>query len=128
VTVAPVGIFALQNDASADWPFEFVEKIVGGWKGEPLAAENHSSQQVLLSSIVRAALYYGAYKSSQREENLALLRQFFGAFLTAHMWRITSVSFVVHPICRACCSDIFETLMELGGGGPAGCKRRLTPL
>jgi tRNA(fMet)-specific endonuclease VapC len=30
--------------------------------------------------IVKAELYYGAYKSSRREENLALLRYFFGQF------------------------------------------------
>ena len=39
-------------------------------------------EQVFLSSIVKAELYYGAYRGSRREANLALLAQFFGAFAT----------------------------------------------
>lgn len=40
------------------------------------------SERVFLSSIVKAELYYGAYRSDRRTENLALLEQFFGAFVT----------------------------------------------
>ena len=39
-------------------------------------------EQVFLSSIVKAELYYGAYRSSRRDENLFLLEQFFQAFVT----------------------------------------------
>ena len=39
-------------------------------------------EQVCLSSIVKAELYYGAYRSRRRDENLALLEQFFSAFAT----------------------------------------------
>jgi tRNA(fMet)-specific endonuclease VapC len=36
--------------------------------------------EVFLCQIVKAELYYGAYKSSRREQNLALLQHFFGQF------------------------------------------------
>ena len=39
-------------------------------------------EQVFLSSIVKAELYYGAYRSSRCDENLFLLEQFFAAFVT----------------------------------------------
>ncbi len=35
---------------------------------------------VFLCQIVKAELYYGAYKSSRREQNLALLHRFFAQF------------------------------------------------
>ena len=38
--------------------------------------------QVFLSSIAKAELYYGAYRSNRRQENLELLARFFGAFAT----------------------------------------------
>ena len=37
---------------------------------------------VVLCSIVKAELYYGAYRSQRREDNLALLAKFFSAFST----------------------------------------------
>jgi tRNA(fMet)-specific endonuclease VapC len=40
------------------------------------------SEQVFLCSIAKAELYYGACRSSRQEENLALLDQFFSAFVT----------------------------------------------
>ena len=39
-------------------------------------------EQVFLSSVVKAELYFGAYRTNRREENLALLAQFFGVFAT----------------------------------------------
>ena len=39
-------------------------------------------EQVLLSSILKGELYYGAYRSTRRDENLFLLQQFFAAFAT----------------------------------------------
>jgi tRNA(fMet)-specific endonuclease VapC len=35
---------------------------------------------IFLCQIVKAELYYGAYKSARRQENLALLKHFFGQF------------------------------------------------
>ena len=40
------------------------------------------SGSVVLCSIVKAELYYGAYRSQRREDNLALLAKFFSAFST----------------------------------------------
>jgi len=37
---------------------------------------------VFLCQIVKAELYYGAYKSKRRSENLAVLQQFFSQFNT----------------------------------------------
>ena len=37
-------------------------------------------EEALLCSIVKAELYYGAYKSSRRESNLALLERLFDQF------------------------------------------------
>jgi len=37
---------------------------------------------LVLCSVVKAELYHGAYKSSQREKNLALLRLFFEQFVS----------------------------------------------
>jgi tRNA(fMet)-specific endonuclease VapC len=39
-------------------------------------------EQVFLCSIVKAELYYGAYRSNRCDENLALLEQFFNPFAT----------------------------------------------
>ncbi len=39
-----------------------------------------SSDQVVLCSVVKAELYHGAYKSSHRSENLALLNKIFSQF------------------------------------------------
>jgi len=36
--------------------------------------------QVVVCSVVKAELYHGAYKSSRRADNLALLARFFGQF------------------------------------------------
>jgi tRNA(fMet)-specific endonuclease VapC len=38
--------------------------------------------QVTLCSVTKAELYYGAYRSTRREANLALLRRFFQEFVT----------------------------------------------
>lgn len=38
--------------------------------------------EVGLSSITKAELYFGAYRSTRREENLALLKRFFPEFQT----------------------------------------------
>jgi tRNA(fMet)-specific endonuclease VapC len=37
---------------------------------------------IFLCQIVKAELYYGAYKSSRRQSNLALLRHFFNQFVS----------------------------------------------
>ncbi|OGG51977.1 MAG: twitching motility protein PilT [Candidatus Handelsmanbacteria bacterium RIFCSPLOWO2_12_FULL_64_10] len=37
---------------------------------------------VILCSVVKAELYFGAYHSSRREGNLALLEDFFGRFVS----------------------------------------------
>jgi tRNA(fMet)-specific endonuclease VapC len=39
-----------------------------------------NSDKVFLCQIVKAELYYGAYKSSRRQPNLELLQRFFGQF------------------------------------------------
>lgn len=39
-------------------------------------------EDVALCQIVKAELYYGAYKSLRREENLALLVKFFSLFVS----------------------------------------------
>ena len=39
-------------------------------------------KEVVLCSISKAELYYGAYRSARREANLALLRRFFQGFET----------------------------------------------
>jgi tRNA(fMet)-specific endonuclease VapC len=41
-----------------------------------------SRRGVVLCSISKAELYYGAYRSARREANLALLRRFFQGFET----------------------------------------------
>jgi len=38
--------------------------------------------EVVLCSVSKAELYYGAYRSARREANLALLRRFFKGFAT----------------------------------------------
>ncbi len=40
----------------------------------------HKPADILLCSIVKAELYYGAYKSSRRERNLEKLERFFSQF------------------------------------------------
>ncbi len=40
----------------------------------------HSPHTLWLCDIVKAELYYGAYKSSRQEQNLALLEKLFGKF------------------------------------------------
>jgi len=39
-------------------------------------------ETVVLCSVAKAELYYGAYRSARREQNLALLRRFFQEFST----------------------------------------------
>ena len=39
-------------------------------------------EDVVICQIVKAELYYGAYKSSRREANLALLVKFFNQFVS----------------------------------------------
>jgi tRNA(fMet)-specific endonuclease VapC len=39
-------------------------------------------QEVALSSVTKAELYYGAYQSARREANLKVLHQFFQEFAT----------------------------------------------
>jgi tRNA(fMet)-specific endonuclease VapC len=53
-------------------------------KESPLARKLASvpRHDVALSSVSKAELYYGAYRSSRREANLELLRRFFGEFAT----------------------------------------------
>lgn len=41
-----------------------------------------SPSDVVLCSVVKAELYFGAYRSSRRESNLALLDEFFGRFVS----------------------------------------------
>lgn len=42
----------------------------------------HPPGQIVLCDVVKAELYYGAYKSARRETNLALLETFFSDFLS----------------------------------------------
>lgn len=42
--------------------------------------ETTPSSSIVLCSVVKAELYHGAYQSSQRERNLALLEKFCGQF------------------------------------------------
>jgi tRNA(fMet)-specific endonuclease VapC len=50
------------------------------------AAQQHlmalGKEDVVICQIVKAELYYGAYKSSRREANLALLVKFFSQFIS----------------------------------------------
>lgn len=39
-----------------------------------------SPTEIVLCDVVKFELYYGAYRSSRQQQNLALLEQFFGAF------------------------------------------------
>lgn len=41
-----------------------------------------AQQDVVLCDIVKLELYYGAYRSSRQEENLAVLREFFNEFVS----------------------------------------------
>lgn len=41
-------------------------------------------QDVVLCDIVKFELYYGAYKSTRQEKNLALLDEFFSEFVCLH--------------------------------------------
>ncbi len=53
-------------------------------KSTPLARKLASvpKSDVALSSITKAELYYGAYRSERREANLSLLQRFFQEFAT----------------------------------------------
>lgn len=42
----------------------------------------HPPEQVALCDVVKAELYYGAYKSARREANLALLKTLFTDFVS----------------------------------------------
>jgi len=42
--------------------------------------KNHQPEEIYLSTIVQFELYYGAYKSSRLEQNLARLERFFSQF------------------------------------------------
>ncbi len=41
---------------------------------------SHSPAQIVLCDVVKAELYYGAYKSARREANLAVLAALFASF------------------------------------------------
>jgi tRNA(fMet)-specific endonuclease VapC len=41
---------------------------------------SHSPSQIALCDVVKAELYYGAYKSAKREANLAVLSMLFAGF------------------------------------------------
>jgi len=41
---------------------------------------SHSPSQIALCDVVKAELYYGAYKSARREANLAVLATLFASF------------------------------------------------
>lgn len=41
---------------------------------------SHSQAQIVLCDVVKAELYYGAYKSARREANLAVLATLFAGF------------------------------------------------
>lgn len=41
---------------------------------------SHSPAQIVLCDVVKAELYYGAYKSARREANLAVLTTLFAGF------------------------------------------------
>jgi tRNA(fMet)-specific endonuclease VapC len=45
-----------------------------------LRLARHAPDEVLLCSVVRAELLWGAWRSARREANLALLRNFFARF------------------------------------------------
>ncbi len=42
----------------------------------------HSPTQITLCDVVKAVLYYGAYKSAKREDNLAVLAALFSSFIS----------------------------------------------
>lgn len=42
--------------------------------------QSHSPSQIALCDVVKAELYYGAYKSARREANLAILSTLFSGF------------------------------------------------
>jgi tRNA(fMet)-specific endonuclease VapC len=44
--------------------------------------KQHSPYEIYLSSVVKAELLYGARKSKRNTENLAILEQFFSAFVS----------------------------------------------
>ena len=41
----------------------------------------HEPEEILLSTVVQLELYYGAYKSSKKEQNLVKVERFFSQFL-----------------------------------------------
>ena len=59
-------------------------RVLNG-SSETLVAElrRHSPSEILLSSIVKAELLFGARKSRRVEHNLTLLERFFAPFATA---------------------------------------------
>ena len=44
--------------------------------------ESHTPASIYLCDVVKAELYYGAFRSARREENLALLERLFPTFLS----------------------------------------------
>lgn len=51
-------------------------------RGSPIAARMATvpRREIVLCDVVKAELYYGAYKSSRRSGNLELFEEFFGEF------------------------------------------------
>ncbi len=67
----------------------------------------HQREEIALCVINKAELYYGAYKSARREENLALLAEFFTEFRTL---------------------DFTDLAAQLYGSLRAGLERQGTPI
>lgn len=44
--------------------------------------QKHSPQELAICSVVKAELYFGAYKSSRRAQNLSLLANLFQGFIS----------------------------------------------
>ncbi len=53
-------------------------------RSSPIVAKLMSipRQDLRLCDVVKAELYYGAYRSSRREQNLALYERFFGEYIS----------------------------------------------
>lgn len=53
-------------------------------RSSPVVAKLKSTprDEIRLCDIVKAELYYGAYRSRRREQNLALYQRFFGEFVS----------------------------------------------
>ena len=66
--------------------------------------ESHTPAGIFLCDVVKAELYYGAFRSARRDENLALLERLFPTF----------VSFPFDSAAARACGQIRATLSAAG--------------